>query len=199
MNLLDLGTKDYKETLEIQYETIKKVLNKELDDTLILVEHPHVITLGRKGKESDILDSSIPFYKIERGGEVTYHGFGQLVGYPIIDYSEKKDVNKFLRNLEQTLINTLTNYEIEANRNPNHTGVWVKDKKIASIGVSFKNWISYHGFALNIFTDLNYFFKINPCGLDSSVMTSMEKLTTKNINLAEIKKIIFQNIKELFA
>lgn len=198
MKLLDLGTKDYKETLNIQYELIEKIAKKEVENTLILVEHPHVITLGRKGKDSDILDPSIPNYKIERGGEVTYHGFGQIVGYPIINCQEKKDINKFLRDLEEVIIITLASYNILSERKEKHTGVWIKDKKIASIGVSFKNWVSYHGFALNVSTDLSYFFKINPCGLDSSVMTSMEQISNKTFLLNDIKKELFKNTKLFF-
>jgi lipoyl(octanoyl) transferase len=199
INLIDLGIKDYQETLELQYEIIEKVNKKEIPDTLILVEHPHVLTLGRKAKPENILDKTLKTYNVERGGDVTYHGLGQLVGYPIINYSQEKDIGKFLRNLEQVIIDTLKEYDINALRKENHTGVWLStqenkiDKKIASIGISFKNWISYHGFALNISTDLSYFYKINPCGLESHIMTSMEELMKKKISIEQVKEKIFEN------
>lgn len=198
LNVIDLGLKDYKETLEFQYQCLDKRLSNEINDTLIFVEHPHTITMGKKSSESNILDKSLPIYQVERGGDVTYHGLGQLVGYPIINISEKKDIGKFLRNIEEALIITLRDYNLDAVRKDKHTGVWLtNDKKIVSIGVSFKNWISYHGFSLNISTDLSYFYKINPCGLDSSVMTSMEKELNKEIDLKEIKSLIVDNFKKV--
>ncbi|MFN8576001.1 MAG: lipoyl(octanoyl) transferase LipB [Candidatus Sericytochromatia bacterium] len=204
IDILDLGIKDYKETLEKQYELIEKVYKKEINNTLIFVEHPHVITLGRKAKVENILDKTLPIYNIERGGDVTYHGFGQLVGYPIFDYNSEKDIGKFLRNLEQVIIDTLEQYNIKALRKEKHTGVWLQynsseiNKKIASIGISFKNWISYHGFALNVSTDLSYFFKINPCGLESQIMTNMEQILDKSIDINDVKEYIYKNFLKYF-
>lgn len=199
MKLLDLGIKDYQETLDLQYQLVEKRVANEIEDTLILVEHPHVITMGRKGKEENIFDHTIPLYKVERGGDVTYHGFGQIVGYPIIDFRSKKDVDKFLRALEEIIILTLKKYQIEATRKNKYTGVWIDEKKIASIGVSFKNWVSYHGFSLNVSTDLSYFLKLNPCGLDGDIMTSMTNLTNKSYSMDEIKETLFFYSKELFS
>lgn len=190
IDIIDLGLKDYKETLDIQYDLIEKRKKNLINDTLLFVEHPHVITAGRKTVESNILDKSLPVFHIERGGDVTYHGPGQLVGYPIIDINKNKDINLFLRNIEQIIIDSLEKFNIKAGRKEKYTGVWVNEKKIASIGIAFKNWISYHGFALNISTDINYFFKINPCGLESSVMTSMELLLEKKVDIKEVKSII---------
>lgn len=198
MKLLDLGIKDYQETLTLQYQLIEKRVTNEIEDTLVLVEHPHVITMGRKGKIENIFDTYIPMYKVERGGDVTYHGFGQIVGYPIIDFRAKKDVDKFLRSLEEIIILTLKTYDIKATRKEKYTGVWVNEKKIASIGISFKNWISFHGFSLNVSTDLNYFLKLNPCGLDGNVMTSMNELMNKTYNMEEIKEIMFFYTKKIF-
>lgn len=198
MKLLDLGIKDYQETLTLQYQLIEKRVTNEPEDTLVLVEHPHVITMGRKGKIENIFDTAIPIYKVERGGDVTYHGFGQIVGYPIIDFRVKKDVDKFLRALEEIIILTLKNYDIKATRKENYTGVWVNEKKIASIGISFKNWISYHGFSLNVSTDLNYFLKLNPCGLEGSIMTSMNEIMNKTYNMEEIKETLFFYTKKIF-
>lgn len=204
INVIDLGIKDYKETLEIQYKTLEKVINKDLPNTLLLVEHPHVLTLGRKANVDNILDKSITTYKVERGGDVTYHGFGQLVAYPIFDYSNEKDIGKFLRNLEQVIIDTLREFNINAVRKEKHTGVWINtennepNKKVASIGISFKNWVSYHGLALNVSTDLDYFFKINPCGLESQVMTSMEVLTKTKIDLNAVKEKLIKHFLIIF-
>lgn len=198
MKLLDLGIKDYQETLTLQYQLIEKRIINEIEDTLVLVEHPHVITMGRKGKIENIFDTSISMYKVERGGDVTYHGFGQIVGYPIIDFRVKKDVDKFLRALEEIIILTLKNYDIKATRKENYTGVWVNEKKIASIGISFKNWISYHGFSLNVSTDLNYFLKLNPCGLEGSIMTSMNEIMNKTYNMEEIKETLVFYTKKIF-
>jgi lipoate-protein ligase B len=193
INIIDLGLKDYKETLDIQYELIEKRKNNLINDTLLLVEHNHVITAGRKTIESNILDKSLPIFYIERGGDVTYHGPGQLVGYPIINISNNKNVDLFLRSIEQIIINTLKEFDIKAARKEKYTGVWVNEKKIASIGIAFKNWISYHGFALNVNTDISYFFKINPCGLSSSVMTSMEIILSRKIDIQNVKKIVSDN------
>jgi len=196
--LIDLGLKDYQETLELQYQLLEKINNGEVSDTLILVEHPHVITVGRKGHENNILQRDLPIIEVERGGDVTYHGPGQIVGYPLINISEKKDVNRFLRKLEDILILTLKDYNIEAEVKDKHTGVWINGKKIASIGVSFKNWISYHGFALNVSTDLSYFSKINPCGLASSVMTSMEKILNREVDIYSLKAKLWKNFEKNF-
>ncbi len=199
IDLIDLETKDYLETLNLQYQLIEKRIKNQISDTLILVEHPHVLTLGRKANPENIIDKTINTYNVERGGDVTYHGPGQIVGYPIIDYSNKKDIGKFLRDLEEVIIQSLKIYNIDAIRKDKHTGVWIdNDKKIASIGISFKNWVSYHGFALNISTDLDYFYKINPCGLDSSVMTSLEKVIDSKIDLNELKNEIYNNFLKIF-
>ncbi|MFN4151744.1 MAG: lipoyl(octanoyl) transferase LipB, partial [Candidatus Sericytochromatia bacterium] len=122
LDVIDLGLKDYKETLEFQYQCLDKRLSNEINDTLIFVEHPHTITMGKKSSESNILDKSLPIYQVERGGDVTYHGLGQLVGYPIININEKKDIGKFLRNIEEALILTLREYNLDAVRKDKHTG-----------------------------------------------------------------------------
>jgi lipoate-protein ligase B len=198
IELIDLGVKDYMEVLNYQHQLVEKRAKNEIPDTLVLVEHPHVITLGRKTDLNNLLENNLPVYQVERGGDITYHGPGQLVGYPIFDTNNNKDINKFLRNLEAALIETLVHYQIPAERREKYTGVWVSDKKIASIGISFRNWISFHGFALNVSTDLSFFSKINPCGLESSVMTSMETLLGNKINITELKVIIFNNLRKIF-
>lgn len=199
IKIIDLGLKDYQDTLNFQYECIEKRISNKIEDTIIFVEHPHTITMGKKSHQENILDKSLPIYQVERGGDVTYHGIGQLVGYPIIDINDKKDIGKFLRSIEEVLILVLKDYGLNAERKEKHTGVWISNgKKIVSVGVSFKNWVSYHGFALNVSTDLSYFYKINPCGLDSSVMTSMEKELGLKIDFKDLKKNIVEKFNKVF-
>jgi lipoate-protein ligase B len=144
--------------------------------------------MGKSAKTENILSRTLPVYEIERGGDVTYHGYGQLVGYPILDLSSRgKDIRTYLRNLEKILIETLARFGITAQGIQGRTGVWVGEKKIASIGVAVRSWITFHGFALNVSTDLSYFAKINPCGYHSSIMTSMKEQLGKEVSIADVK------------
>lgn len=169
-----------------------------IEDLLILVEHNHVYTLGRSGKESNLLldkellkKKGIEFWEIERGGDITYHGPGQIVGYPIFDLTNiKKDVHDFLRNIEEVLIRVLKEYGIDGKRIKGKTGVWVRGEKIASIGVKISRWITWHGFALNVNTDLSYFDDIILCGLKDAKPTSMERLLGKELDMEEVEKKI---------
>jgi lipoate-protein ligase B len=186
--LVDLQTRDYKETLELQHRLVELRAEARLPDVLLLVEHPHVVTMGKSAKTENILSRTLPVYEIERGGDVTYHGYGQLVGYPILDLSSRgKDIRTYLRDLEKILIETLARFGITAQRIQGRTGVWVGEKKIASIGVAVRSWITFHGFALNVSTDLSYFAKINPCGYHSSIMTSMKEQLGKEVSTADVK------------
>ena len=181
--LRELGRTDYGQALELQRQLIAERQQGLIPDQLLLLEHPHVITLGRNGKAANLLASDevlsragIAFYPTDRGGDVTYHGPGQLVGYPIIDLREwQRDVGAYVRAVEQTIIDTLADYGISAGRIPKLTGVWVDDRKIAAIGVHISRWVTSHGFALNVSTDLSYFQYIVPCGLTKPV-TSMAAL-----------------------
>ena len=181
--LRELGRTDYGQALELQRQLIARRQQGLIPDQLLLLEHPHVITLGRNGKAANLLASDevlsragIAFYPTDRGGDVTYHGPGQLVGYPIIDLREwQRDVGAYVRAVEQTIIDTLADYGISADRIPKLTGVWVDDRKIAAIGVHISRWVTSHGFALNVSTDLSYFQYIVPCGLTKPV-TSMAAL-----------------------
>jgi lipoyl(octanoyl) transferase len=181
--LRELGRVAYGEALETQRQIVAARKLGETPDHLLLLEHPHVITLGRNGRMEnllagdDILDrAGISFYPTDRGGDVTYHGPGQLVGYPILDLREwKRDVGAYVRAIEQVIIDTLADYGILAGRIPKLTGVWVDDRKIAAIGVHLSRWVTSHGFALNVNTDLSYFQYIIPCGLTKPV-TSMAQL-----------------------
>ena len=179
----ELGRIAYGPALELQQELIAARKAGTVADHLLLLEHPHVITLGRNGHRENLLASpeimeraGISFFPTDRGGDVTYHGPGQLVAYPILDLREwKRDVGAFVRAVEQTIIDTLADYGIAAGRIPKLTGVWVNDRKIAAIGVHISRWVTSHGLALNVTTDLSYFQYIVPCGLTKPV-TSMAQL-----------------------
>lgn len=172
-----LGRVQYGEALELQQQLVSKRKQGLVSDQLLLLEHPHVITLGRNGHMENLLASDeilaragISFYPTDRGGDVTYHGPGQLVGYPILDLRDwKRDVGAYVRGLEQAIIDTVGEYGIEAGRICKLTGVWVGERKIAAIGVHISRWVTSHGFALNVNTDLNYFQYIVPCGLTKPV------------------------------
>ena len=178
-----LGRTGYGAALELQQQLVAEHKQGLIPDQLLLLEHPHVITLGRNGHmenllaSSDILDrSGISFYPTDRGGDVTYHGPGQIVGYPIFDLREwKRDVIAYVRGIEQVIIDALGSFGISAHRDPGATGVWTAQGKVAAIGVHISRWVTSHGFALNVDTDLNYFRYIVPCGLTKPV-TSMRAL-----------------------
>ena len=181
--LRQLGRIDYAAALELQQQLATGRKQGTVSDHLLLLEHPHVITLGRNGHMENLLAgddvlerAGIGFYPTDRGGDVTYHGPGQLVGYPILDLRDwQRDVGAYVRGLEQALIDTLADYGIAAGRIPKLTGVWVGERKIAAIGVHLSRWVTSHGFALNVSTDLTYFQYIVPCGLTRPV-TSMAAL-----------------------
>ena len=179
----DLGRLGYDEALLIQKELVEKRKQGLIPDQLLMVEHPHVITLGRNGHLENLLANEevlrragIAFHHSDRGGDITYHGPGQIVGYPILDLREwKRDVVAYVRALEQVIMDTLAEFEIEAMRVAGCTGVWVNGKKVAAIGVHISRWVTSHGFALNHTTDLSYFQYIVPCGITKPV-TSMGEL-----------------------
>jgi lipoyl(octanoyl) transferase len=181
--LRELGRTDYGAAMELQRQLVAERQQGLIPDQLLLLEHPHVITLGRNGKAGNVLASDevlsragVGFYPTDRGGDVTYHGPGQLVGYPIVDLREwQRDVGAYVRGVEQAIIDTLADYGISAGRIPKLTGVWVGDSKIAAIGVHISRWVTSHGFALNVSTDLSFFQYIVPCGLTKPV-TSMAAL-----------------------
>ncbi|MGA2628050.1 MAG: lipoyl(octanoyl) transferase LipB [Candidatus Bathyarchaeia archaeon] len=198
-NILNLGQREYTEVLELQRKLVDLRAKKLIPDTLILVQHPHVFTVG-KGVSGEIPPQivGVPVFRIERGGQWTYHGLGQIVGYPILDLNEReRDIHGFLRNIEQTLILTIKKFGIDGGRGE-QTGVWVGSKKIASIGAAIRNWVSFHGFALNANTDLTYFYKINPCGFSGSTMTSMKALLGRDMNLGEVKQEVRDRFEEIF-
>ena len=179
----DLGRRPYGEVLELQRAMANERIAGSRPDTLVLVEHDPVVTLGRSSKTTHLLadervlaSRGVDLFEIERGGDVTFHGPGQLVGYPIIDLTQHtQDLHWYLRQLEQVLIDALGTFGILGSRVTKYTGVWVGDRKIASIGVHAKSWVTWHGFALNVSTDLSYFELIVPCGIPDVTMTSVEQ------------------------
>lgn len=184
LNVRELGRVAYSEAFELQRQLVEQRKQGLIPDQLLLVEHPHVITMGRNGHMDNVLAegevlrrAGIEFHHTDRGGDVTYHGPGQVVGYPILDLREwKRDVVEYLRGIEQVLIDALGEFGIAAGRSEGNTGVWVEGKgKVAAIGVHISRWITSHGFALNVSTDLSYFQYIVPCGLTKPV-TSMQEL-----------------------
>jgi lipoyl(octanoyl) transferase len=174
----------YAEALELQRHIARDRISGAMpQDVLLLVEHPPVVTLGRASKEKHLIASpaflaerGVEVFEVERGGDVTFHGPGQLVGYPIIDLKRHRlDLHWYLRKIEEALINALSDLGIPAERNPTYTGVWTRGKKIASIGVHARDWVTWHGFALNVTMDLSYFDLIVPCGIAGVTMTSIAK------------------------
>lgn len=187
--LLDLGKIGYKDAWDLQRQLVEMRMLDQVPDTLILLEHDHVITLGKKTSPENFRPQNIPVYQVERGGDATYHGPGQLVGYPIIKLVDH-DVRKHVTLIEATLVNTLNRFSIRGELIQGHPGVWVGKRKIASIGVAVTGWVSYHGFALNVNTDLSYFEYIRPCGLDPSTMTSMERILGRTLDMDEVKAAV---------
>jgi len=192
---IDLGLKGYRDTEILQEEIVEKVTREVLPEHIILVEHPSVITLGKSTKEDVVFKESpekikergIEIYKTKRGGSITLHEPGQLVVYPIIKL-DKRDVHSYVRNLEEVIIQLLDTYNIKGIRRQNYTGVWIDEKrKICSIGVAVKKWVTYHGLALNVNNKLEDFKLFNPCGLEDVEMVSIEKILGFRVDMNELK------------
>jgi lipoate-protein ligase B len=202
----DLGRRPYAEVLDLQREVAKERIAGTRPDTLLLVEHEPVVTLGRSSKAAHLLADErlmnargVGLYEIERGGDVTFHGPGQLVGYPIIDLSQhKQDLHWYLRQLEQVLIDALVTFGIQGSRVETYTGVWVGGRKIASIGVHARSWVTWHGFALNVSTDLSYFDLIVPCGIPQVRMTSIEGELGRPVDVATVAEIVTEAFASVF-
>jgi len=197
----NLGSMDYLAALALQ-EKLVELKQRELPaDILLFVEHPHVYTLGRGGNELNVLSAQdVPVHRTSRGGDVTYHGPGQLVVYPIIDLRSKlrKDVHRYVRNLEQCAIQTLADFGIATTRRPPHTGMWIEDRKIAAIGVAVRRAITYHGLALNVNTDLSYFNRIIPCGLAWAEVTSMAQELGAEQSLMRVRERFLHHFADIF-
>lgn len=186
----DLGEMDYLTALSLQERLLERKSREGLPDILLVVEHSHVFTIGRSGKTSNLLcPAEVPVYRTSRGGDVTYHGPGQMVVYPLLDLQSKlrRAVHRYLQQIEIAVIQTLASFGLEGERRPPWTGVWIGNKKIASIGVAVKRGITYHGLALNVNTDLSYFRRIVPCGLTWAEITSMESELGHRLPLEQVK------------
>jgi len=202
--LYDLGfSADYGTVWNFQKVLLDKRISSKVPDCLVLVEHDHVLTLGRSSHVENILVRGLPQYEIERGGDVTYHGPGQLVAYPIVSLSERAlGVRQYIELLESVVSEVLAHFGVSSRGQLGAlTGVWVDGKrKIASIGVAASHWVTYHGVALNVNTDLSYFQKIKPCGFESSVMTSLSKeLHQDSVEMEEVKKEFILSFSDLFS
>lgn len=197
----DLGRMEYIAALAIQEQLVQAKQRQSHADVLLFVEHPHVYTLGRGGSDSNVLaPQEVPVIRTGRGGDVTYHGPGQLVVYPILDLRSKlrRDVHRFVRNLEQSALQTLNDFGLTGTRRPPFTGIWLGDKKIAAIGVAVRRCITFHGLALNVNTDLEFFKRIVPCGLPWADVTSMERELNAKQDLSELKSRFLTNFAEIF-
>jgi lipoate-protein ligase B len=196
----DLGCLDFLEALSWQERLLELKQRKCTSDILLLVEHPHVYTLGRGGKESNVLaPQGVPVHRTSRGGDVTYHGPGQLVIYPIVDLRSKlrKHVHRYVRNLEKTAIETLRDFGLVSSRRAPYTGIWIEDRKIAAVGLAVRRGITYHGLALNVNTDLFYFDRIIPCGLTWAAVTSMARELGTKQNAERVKESFIGHFAEL--
>jgi len=202
----DLGLVDYQEAWEIQKSLFEKRLNNEIPDTLLLLEHPHTYTLGKSANKENLIsdddylkEKGIAVYDIDRGGDITYHGPGQIVGYIIFDLKNwKQDTNLFLRSIEEVIIKTCSDYGLQTSRMEKHTGVWIDDRKICAIGIKVSRWITMHGFALNVNTDLDLFNGIIPCGITDKGVTSLQKELDKKFVIKEVKQTILNNVINVF-
>jgi len=190
-NILDLGLSDYNDTWKLQKKLQSKRILGEIEDHLLLVEHPPVFTLGKNASKQHIINNSddVSIIQTDRGGNITFHGPGQLVGYPILDLNHyKRSITWYMRELEQLVIDVLSEYDIKASRKKGLTGTWVKDKKIAALGVRISKWVTMHGFSLNINPDLNFYKHIIPCGIKKYGVTSMAKIMGNEVpSMEEIK------------
>ena len=198
----NIGRKSYKAVWDLQKEMQQQRIRGEIEDTLILVEHDPVYTLGKNADKDHLLqsrDESVDVFNIERGGDITFHGPGQLVGYPILDLSNyKKSVSWYMRTLEHITIDVLKEYGIKAKRTEGLTGVWVGDEKIAALGVRISRWVTMHGFALNVNPDLSFYDGIIPCGIFHCGVTSMEQLLGKKQDMKEVKQTVIEKFNHYF-
>lgn len=223
VKFLDLGIKDYQPTWDYQEELLKqnldiKIHNREnpenlkpTDNHLLFVEHPHVYTLGKSGHESNLLanenklkEIEATYVKVNRGGDITYHGFGQIVGYPILDLENfYTDIHRYMRDLEEVIIRTIAEYGLTGERSPGETGVWFDvgkpyARKICALGVKASRWVTIHGFALNVNTNMKYFDYIIPCGISDKQVTSMQRELEKEVDYEEVKEKIKKHFVDVF-
>lgn len=208
LDIYELGTVPYEKALEYQENLLTKRIAEEIQDSLILLEHPPTITTGRKGNTENLLvrkealeKHGISFINASRGGDITFHGPGQVVGYPILNLKDHgMDIRKHLRNIEEVIIRTLLDFGIEGRRVDGVTGVWVKRSKIASIGIAIRKWVTYHGFALNVSTNLDYFDLILSCGITDVRITSIGSWlgNEENVRIDDVTRSVIKNFMGVF-
>lgn len=208
LDVVRAGFLDYRSSLDLQERTLRDRIDGKIPDTLILVEHPPVLTLGRRGEKSNILvdqeelaKKGIDVFEVNRGGDVTYHGPGQIVGYPVMDLKTKGgDIKGYVWGIEEVFIRLLSReFGITAYREEKkYTGVWVGSEKITAIGIAVKNMVTMHGFAFNVNTDLDHFHWINPCGITDKGVTSVEKLLGRKMNFASMNELVVRYFREVF-
>jgi len=203
-----LGMMPYAEALQIQQTLVRQRRDNEVSDVLLLVEHPHVVTLGVNARHrlsnllvtpSQLSAMGVELHDVTRGGDVTYHGPGQLVGYPILDLRpDRCDVHRYVRDLETVIMRTVLMFGVRSSRIPGLTGVWVGDDKLAAIGVRLSRWVTSHGFALNISTDLKYFDLIRPCGIDRKGVTSLSRITGSRVLYESVESVLIKEFGSVF-
>ena len=197
---VDLGFCEYEPAWRLQLKLVELRSSLEIPDVLLLVEHDHVFTLGKRASLDDIIETRVPVFRVERGGGVTYHGPGQLVGYPIISLDVMGlDVKQYVHKLEEVLVKTLRRFNVKAGTKEGYPGVWVGEKKVASIGIAIRNWVTFHGFALNINPDMSYFRCIRPCGMQPEVMTSLEELLGTSPRMEDVKEALIREFETEFS
>ena len=202
----DLGLIDYKEAWDLQKSVHQLKTENKIDDVLFLLEHPHTYTLGKTADKENLVggdeyltENNISVYDVDRGGDITYHGPGQIVGYPIISLTNwNQDTHKYLRAIEEVIIKVCDEYGLDASRVEKYTGVWIDDRKICAIGIKVSRWITMHGFAFNVNTDLKLFKGIIPCGISDKDVTSLNLELKKEINLGEVKERILHQFSVIF-
>ena len=202
LQVQDLGNSPYKRTWELQKELQLQRIENNIDDTLLLVEHEPVYTFGKNADENHLLQNypeNVKLFHIERGGDITFHGPGQIVGYPIMDlHNYKMSISWYMRTLEEVIIRSLDKFGISADRKDGLTGVWVEDEKIAALGVRISRWVTMHGFALNVNTDLAYYDSIIPCGIFDYGITSMKHILGEKQNMSKIKSTLSAVFLDVF-
>jgi len=204
--VVNIGRTKYADAWELQKQIFSARLKQRISDVLLFTEHDHVYTLGKAAdnnhllaKDEELLNKGVDVFWIDRGGDITYHGPGQIVGYPIIDLNDHyHDIHRYLRDIEEAIIRALQEYNITAGREPEYTGVWVKNEKIAAIGVKVSKWITMHGFALNVNTDLSFFDRIIPCGIFHKGVTSLQQILGREIALEEVQQHLIYHFQQLF-
>jgi lipoyl(octanoyl) transferase len=204
--VIDLGLQPYRPVWKLQQELQRKRIEQKIPDTLIFVEHTPVYTIGKNGSDLHVIASSnflhmhgIEVVQVDRGGDVTYHGPGQLVGYPIFDlHQHKQSISWYMRNLEEVFIEVIKKYNLQGERSEGYTGVWIKDEKITALGVRISHWVTMHGFAFNVNTNLSHFGGIIPCGIFQYGVTSLQKVLNQTIDMEEVKQFVIQAFQDVF-